>query len=812
MARERITSRIDKSFINYIDRFVEITEQLSETISSFDSKLNNQKGSSNDFKRTNGILTSIRKKMPKKGSFSALNRVISSNTKALSNLSSSINNLSSKLSNLSSKDLLGKSETTNNLNVSNESNKTTNVQLNKDTNVRSSEKPGRERLSTWESYRLDSDQRKLRDIRWQRPLRIAKIIEGLYKPIDELNKGLDVSYDTLFGMLGVTKDLYFNFDKLSGQMLKYGVGFSSILETQKNMAEIAGTTNYLTDKQVGQISVMSKKFGVANKDMTKLSILFDAISNSSVDTNENLLDQIGVIGDLNGMIPSQLYQDLSNSSEKIALIGYKNIKNLKETVVLSKKWSMNIEKTYAFMDNMMFNFEGTVEKLIEIQTLTGKQIDINKLWTASMSGDTKVVNEMIRGIVKDVEDPIQMKLAMDVTGYSAEQIRNIVANKEDSTIESITPSEQEKKGYEHSWQGIISIAKRGVDSVVGVASAITSIFQLRRSHKDLVDIKKRISELTGVAGKSTKAMGGLGRAIGKVSGGAEGLAKSGEGLDKFGGSMKSAFNPKTILSISALIGTLAGSFWVITKALKDFKYIGWDDLGRAGATFGVFVGTVAVGMYKLAAAGLGITEAAIPIGLAIATIAALAGSFWVFAQGAKVMSNAVSGLTRTFAQSFKLISNTVSNLLESIDSLKIDYSMSLKLGALSLSILALSMALSPLTGIADRSKNLFKLPEMLNNLSAIDLSGLKKSLSPLDSLIEKLREIKSLIHSVNGEKIKIQYEVNTNKNQTNSQNQNSNNNMLLSNQIRDLISAVRNNSTINLSNKTINDLASEIKA
>ena len=230
-------------------------------------------------------------------------------------------------------------------------------------------------------------------------------------------------------MLGVTKDLYFNFDKLSGQMLKYGVGFSSILETQKNMAEIAGTTNYLTDEQVGQISVMSKKFGVANKDMAKLSILFDAISDSSVDTNENLLDQIGVIGDLNGMIPSQLYQDLSNSSEKIALFGYKNIKNLKEAVILSKKWSMNIEKTYSFMDNMTFNFENTVEKLIEIQTLTGQQIDINKLWTASMSGDASTINESIREIIKNSGDiPIVIKAIMDATGYSAEQVRNIINN------------------------------------------------------------------------------------------------------------------------------------------------------------------------------------------------------------------------------------------------------------------------------------------------------------------------------------------------------------------------------------------------
>lgn len=810
MARKRTTtSRIDKSLINYIDRFVEITEQLSETISSFDSKLNNQKGSSNDFKRTNGILTSIRKKMPKKGSFSALNRVISSNTKALSNLSSSISNLSSKLSNLSSKDLLGKSETTNNLNVSNEIKKNTNLNVDKDINqnIKSEKSEGAKKLSSWESYRLDSDQRKLRDIRWQRPLRIAKIIEGLYKPIDELNKGLDVSYDTLFGMLGVTKDLYFNFDKLSGQMLKYGVGFASILETQKNIAEIAGTTNYLTDEQIGQVSVMSKKFGVANKDMAELSILFDAISNSSVDTNENLLDQIGVIGDLNGMIPSQLYQDLSNSSEKIALFGYKNIKNLKEAVILSKKWSMNIEKTYSFMDNMMFNFEGTVEKLIEIQALTGQQIDINKLWVASMSGDAKAVTEMTRDIVKGAENPIAIKAIANLIEYNTKQLQNIGKNKEDSTIESITPSEQEKKGYEHSWQGIISIAKRGVDSVVGVASAITSIFQLRRSHKDLVDIKKRISELTGVAGKSTKAMGGLGRAIGNVSDGSGELAKSGEGLDKFGGSMKSAFNPKTILSIGALMISLAGSFWIITDALKGFKNIGWDDLGKAGATFGVFIGAVAVGMYKLAAAGLGITEAAIPIGLAIATIAALAGSFWVFAQGAEVMSNAVSNLTKN-VDSLKIV-----KLAYSITVLGgLSVPMSFGLGILSASLLNLSLALYPLTKIADKSENLLKLPESLNNLSAIDLGGLKKSLSPLDSLIEKLREIKSLIHSVNGEKIKIQYEVNTNKNQTNSQNQNSNNNMLLSNQIRDLISAVRNNSTINLSNKTINDLASEIKA
>ena len=56
------------------------------------------------------------------------------------------------------------------------------------------------------------------------------------------------------------------------------------------------------------------------------------------------------------------------------------LKNLAQSVVLSKKWGMNIDKTYGTMEKMVFSFESSVEQLIELQALTGKEVDINKMF------------------------------------------------------------------------------------------------------------------------------------------------------------------------------------------------------------------------------------------------------------------------------------------------------------------------------------------------------------------------------------------------------------------------------------------------
>ena len=71
--------------------------------------------------------------------------------------------------------------------------------------------------------------------------------------------------------------------------------------------------------------------------MTEMSVLFSSMSTDSKDTNKDLIDQVGILADINKVAPTQAFKDLSSASENIALMGMKNVKKFSSISCSIKK-------------------------------------------------------------------------------------------------------------------------------------------------------------------------------------------------------------------------------------------------------------------------------------------------------------------------------------------------------------------------------------------------------------------------------------------------------------------------------------------
>ena len=549
------------------------------------------------------------------------------------------------------------------------------------------------------------------------------------------------------------------------------------VENAKELANQFGGISNVSMELQASTSLISTNMGISGTEAAGLLGSFSRLNDGSSETALNLTKSTQEFAKQNGLIPSQLMEDLAGSAEEFALFGKQGGKNLIEAGAAARKMGVSLKTMSGIADNLL-DFESSITKELELSAMLGKNINLDRARSLAYQGDIAGATKETLNALGGVEafnkmDYFQKKATADLLGTSVDELSKMVSNQEEAAKLSGTLSGNFSMAGEavsaglNKYLGItvqglggalIAVGQMGAGlSTIGIdlKGMVKSSFDFVKNlikGNALTQAQKTLSDkqiAAGFGGKKAKDM-----LMGRTTQTVQESLKTPQMVDasnptKKGGFMDSIskINMNSVLKGAAAMLVVAGAVFVFGKAVQEFMKVSWESVGMAVISMLTLVGAVAL-LGTIMSSGVG-------------TVAILAGAaaMLVIAASVLVLGHALQEIGNGFDMMSSGISTLLPNLVGVGDAILSLTTFIPAISALSLSLMGLAGSL-----VAVGAAGLLATPGLmaLATVGTIatgvgSLIGINEesNTSQNDTMNMLLEEIKGLRNDLNSGKVAV---------------------------------------------------------
>ena len=465
------------------------------------------------------------------------------------------------------------------------------------------------------------------------------------------------------------------------QTTALGLVFDDAAAVSKTLAnEFAGVEGTSFRTQLNT-NLMAVNMGISGESAAKLTGILARSANLTAKQAQDLAQQTKDFAKQQGVIPSQAMEDIAQNAELFASYGANATKELAKSAVQAAKLGVSMSTLGKVTDGLL-DFESSITKELELSAILGRNINLTRARGLAFQGKIGAsVKETIKQLGGQVAfekmNVIAKRAAAEALGLSVEELSKMAKNmdklNDDGTMQLST--------FE-TWSQSLSAFASGPlgKSLKGLGGFAIAAGQASPFLKDMginmggmvKNSAKVLKNLTMMAASGIgKVFGGAGGALGRMATGsakflknstvgqkASGLFgrlkagamkgvgdtpkitdsvtpdvgdKTGGGVSKLTGAMKGIKMTDVVKGAAAMV-LIAGSLFILGKALQEFSNVGLKEIGMAiggmvlltAAMFGLgllFSGpqaavilTAAAGMFLIGAAvaalGFGLNQLA----------------------------------------------------------------------------------------------------------------------------------------------------------------------------------------------------------
>jgi len=413
--------------------------------------------------------------------------------------------------------------------------------------------------------------------------------------------------------LSQSRELTNEIQKSAMGVRMYGVELEDVYAITGALLERFGNVNLVSAELATDLAKMSKLTGASAENLVGAYGVFRGMEGATDKTAFNMVKTLGSAAHLAGIPINDIMSDVANNAGFVADYMGKSADQLVRTVIESRKLGLGLGEVNKVMDSIM-DFESSIEKELQASILIGKQLDFNRARYLAFNGDinaaTKDIMDQVGGLQQfNSMNVIQKKALAEALGLTTEELKEslerqkLLAEKgqawfdEQEMIASELTQIKDLFGQlGASLTAVILPAVEGIAWVLGgIASGLRSVFEWiggiggdtdtwwKSLLKVVIAIGAIIAGLYVVKGImfSFSKLPFLGGAGGAAGGGGF-LAGIGKGISSFMSSLGS-INPVTLLKAGLALAVIAGTMWLLAKALKEFQGLDWNTLAMAGA-------------------------------------------------------------------------------------------------------------------------------------------------------------------------------------------------------------------------------------
>ena len=238
-----------------------------------------------------------------------------------------------------------------------------------------------------------------------------------------------------------------------------------------------------------QFAKISAFTGLSGENAAKLAKSIQIIQGGSLETSLNMIETYENIARTAGVMPKLVLEDIANSTETFARFAKDGGKNIAVAAAQAAKLGLNLDTVAGIADSLL-DIEGSIEKQMEAQLLTGKQLNLDKAREHALMGDIdKLQGEILNQVGSQAEfeamNVIQRKAMADAIGVSVADLGKMVAG--EKTSAEVAAEKQKAEGEHMDMMKAMMIAQTGILTTQtmlmsgmvrrSLASAVGFIFQ-----------------------------------------------------------------------------------------------------------------------------------------------------------------------------------------------------------------------------------------------------------------------------------------------------------------------------------------------
>jgi hypothetical protein len=465
------------------------------------------------------------------------------------------------------------------------------------------------------------------------------------------------------------------------QTTALGLVFDDAAAVSKTLAnEFAGVEGTSFRTQLNT-NLMAVNMGISGESAAKLTGILARSANLTAKQAQDLAQQTKDFAKQQGVIPSQAMEDIAQNAELFASYGASATKELAKSAVQAAKLGVSMSTLGKVTDGLL-DFESSITKELELSAILGRNINLTRARGLAFQGKIGAsVKETIKQLGGQVAfekmNVIEKRAAAEALGLSVEELSKMAKNmdklNDDGTMQ-LSTFETWSQSLSAFASGPLGKSLKGLGGFAIAAGQASPFLKdmginmggmVKNSAKVLKNLTMMaasgVSKLFGGAGAK---LGGLasslgtkikdspigqktGNLFGKLKAGAmkgvgdtpkitdsvtpDAGGKAGGGVSKLTGAMKGIKMTDVVKGAAAMV-LIAGSLFILGKALQEFSNVGLKEIGMAiggmvlltAAMFGLgllFSGpqaavilTAAAGMFLIGAAvaalGFGLNQLA----------------------------------------------------------------------------------------------------------------------------------------------------------------------------------------------------------
>jgi len=444
-------------------------------------------------------------------------------------------------------------------------------------------------------------------------LRVADALKQLTNTIYKIQQNLGTNFAT-------AQSAYIDALYNSAKSFVSGNGpfldATEILDATKAFKTEFGTI--LDPAEATRIAGEAKQLGVSSDDYVKAKRAFLGTGGDEAGIRQRAIAQFQKAG----LAGADAIKFAADNADLLAVAGDKYADSLFRAAADAKKIGINLGDIEKFANNIVGDFEGSLEKFGELSAM-GIDLDFNQIAAVSATGsDQEILDTLkqqlqqsgIRG--EELQTNRQLRLALTQATGMTESTLMKLSGQAAAPKELTTPEKQ------------LTTEKSMLEQLTRIAYGVGFIASAIATYKGVQGVK-------GIAGTVKGIFGGGGVLGGAAAtpaiptvppGGGAGLTSVASGT--------SAFSGNNILKGAAAMLVVAASVYVLAKGLQEFSTVNWADMGKAAVSIGV-----------LALAAFGLSNIALPIGMGALAIAALGASMIPFAFALNLAAPALGTLS-----------------------------------------------------------------------------------------------------------------------------------------------------------------------
>lgn len=457
-------------------------------------------------------------------------------------------------------------------------------------------------------------------------------------------------------------------EQTSVNFAKFGVDAEKAYEITKALSDEFGTSDRITSDLAGTVATMNVALGMSADESAKVVSNIMSMLGGSEEMATNLIKGAAALSRQARVAPSAVISDISENSEAIAKYTDETGDNIARAAVMARTLGVNIGTVATIADNLL-DFETSIENQMNAMVLTGRSINLERARALALEGDlAELQKELVKNLASENEwnrmNMIERQAYAQSLGISVAEMGKMISRQKDLrdlTEGTIGPIDAMRRGASladileaekvlspltelgNTLTRIVSILVRALNPAFKVLNYFLSLIT-----KGMDAFSGGILSALGGVGKMIVAVIGLavsfrilrfaisrvGGALGKLFG-LTGGAKTGMFSGLFGGLSFGA-----IAKGALLMGVVAGSLFLLGKAVQQFANVEWKDLGMAGAALAGLIGAVAaLGLLMMS----GIGTVAILAGAG--AMAIMAGSLYVLGKALQEIKMGLEGFS-----------------------------------------------------------------------------------------------------------------------------------------------------------------------